>query len=89
MHLPFSAGLGYPFSMTTLLDHAVDAVRALPPAEQDDIARLLLQLAGEQQTAIDLAPAEAASFGDSLAQASRGERATADQVRGVWAKHGL
>ena len=75
--------------MTKLLEHAVDTVRALPPAMQDDLARLLLQLAGEEQPVIQLTPDEAASFAESRAQASRREFATDEQVRGVWAKHGL
>jgi hypothetical protein len=40
--------------MTKLLEHAVDTVRALPPAMQDDLARLLLQFAGEEQPVIQL-----------------------------------
>jgi hypothetical protein len=60
-----------------------------PPAMQDDVARLLLQFLGEEQPAIQLAPEEAASFAESRAQASRREFATDDQMRAVWAKHGL
>jgi hypothetical protein len=75
--------------MTKLLEHAVDAARALPPEMQDDVARLLLQFLGEDQPAIQLTPEEVASLAESRAQASRREFATADQVRAVWAKHGL
>ncbi|WP_284312079.1 hypothetical protein [Labrys miyagiensis] len=75
--------------MTKLLEHAVDSVRALPPAMQDDVARLLLQFLGEDQPVIPLTPEEAASFAESRAQASRREFATDEQVRSVWAKHGL
>jgi predicted transcriptional regulator len=32
---------------------------------------------------------EEASFEESLAQADRGEFATDEQVRAIWAKHGL
>jgi hypothetical protein len=32
--------------MTNLLDRAVEAARSLPPETQDEIARLVLQLAG-------------------------------------------
>ena len=32
--------------MTKLLEHAVESVRALPPEVQDELARLLLQVAG-------------------------------------------
>ncbi len=75
--------------MTALFDHAVDAVRSLPPESQDDLARLLLQIAGEEQPALEMSEAEAASFETSLGQAARGERATDEQVRAVWAKYGL
>jgi hypothetical protein len=75
--------------MTELLEHAVDTARTLPPAMQDDVARLLLQFLGEEQPAIPLTPEEAASFAESRAQAARREFATDDQVRAVWAKHGL
>jgi hypothetical protein len=75
--------------MTKLLEQAVDTVRALPPAMQDDLARLLLQLAGEEQPPVQLEPAEEPSFAESLGQAARGEFATDEQVRAVWAKHQL
>jgi hypothetical protein len=75
--------------MTKLLEHAVDTVRALPAAMQDELARLLLQLAGEEQPAIQLTPDEVASLAESRDQAARREFATDDQVRAVWAKHGL
>jgi hypothetical protein len=75
--------------MTKLLEHAVDTARTLSPAMQDDVARLLLQFIGEEQPVIQLTPEEVASFADSRAQASRREFATDEQVRAVWAKHGL
>jgi hypothetical protein len=75
--------------MTKLFEHAVDAARALPPAMQDDVARLLLQFLGEEQPIVQLTPEEVASLAESRAQAARGEFATDEQVRAVWAKHGL
>ncbi len=74
--------------MTALFDHAVEAARSLPSSTQDDVARLLLQLAREEQP-VEISDVEMATFGPSLAQADRGELATDDQVRAVWAKHGL
>ena len=81
--------LWYTDSVTKLLEHAVDTARALSPAMQDDVARLLLQFLGEEQPVIQLTPEEVASFAESRAQASRREFATDEQVRAVWAKHGL
>jgi hypothetical protein len=75
--------------MTKLLEQAVETVRGLPPEMQDDLARMLLQLAGEDQPVLQLSAAEEASFDESLAQADRGEFATDEQVRAIWAKHGL
>jgi hypothetical protein len=75
--------------MTDLLEKAVAAVRGLSPSTQDDIARVMLMLASEDQTPVPLTPEEEASLAESLAQASRGEFATDEQVRAVWAKHGM
>jgi predicted transcriptional regulator len=75
--------------MTKLLEQAIETVRGLPPEMQDDLARMLLQLAGEDQPVVQLSAEEAASFDESLAQAERGEFATDKQVRAVWAKYGL
>ena len=75
--------------MTKLLEQAVETVRGLPPEMQDDLARVILQLAGEDQPVLQLSAEEEASLGESLAQADRGEFATDEQVRAIWAKHGL
>lgn len=75
--------------MSKLLEHAVETVRGLPPEMQDDLARMLLQLAGEDQPGVQLSAEEDASFDESFAQAERGQFATDEQVRALWAKHGL
>jgi hypothetical protein len=74
--------------MTKLLDHAVEAARALPPAAQDDIARLVLRLTALDETSpVTLSDDERTAIAVSKAAALRGEFATEDQVRAVWAKH--
>jgi len=75
--------------MTELLERAVETVRALPPEAQDAVARFLLDLVGDDEPAIQLTTEEEASLDESLAQAERGEFATDEQVRAIWAKHGL
>jgi hypothetical protein len=75
--------------MTDLLERAVSAARDLPASTQDDIARWVLLIAGEEQPAVQLSATEEASFAASLAQAARREFATDEQVSAVWAKHGL
>jgi predicted transcriptional regulator len=75
--------------MTKLLEQAVETVRGLPPDVQDELARILLQLAGKDQPVVQLSPADEASLEESLAQADRGEFATNEQVRAIWAKYNL
>jgi hypothetical protein len=75
--------------MTKLLEHAVETARGLPPEMQDALARILLQFAGEDQPVIQLTAEERAALDISKAAAARGEFATDEQVRAVWAKHGL
>ena len=75
--------------MTSLIDHAVDRLRALPPEEQEDMARAVLQIMGEEQPAYQLTPDEEADLVEADAEIARGDIAAAEQVRAVWAKHGL
>jgi predicted transcriptional regulator len=75
--------------MTKLLEQAVETVRSLPPEIQDELARMLLQLAGEDQPLLQLSAEEEASLDESLAQADGGEFATDEQVRAIWAKRNL
>jgi hypothetical protein len=75
--------------MTKLLEHAVETVRSLPPETQDELALLLLQLAGEDQPPIQLTDEEEASLEESIQQMERGEFATDEEVRAIWAKYGL
>lgn len=76
--------------MTKLLDRALEVVRDLPADAQDDIARIVLQLAGDSDAMIvPLSAEEHAAIARSKAAADRGEFATDEQVRSVWGKRGL
>jgi hypothetical protein len=76
--------------MTKLLDQALEAARSLPPDAQDGIARVVLQLTGDEGSApVALLPEERVVIAASKAAAARGEFSTDEQVRAVWAKHGL
>ncbi len=75
--------------MTKLFEHAVETVRNLPPETQDALARIVLQLAREN----DLPPIatsveDEASFEESLAEAERGDFVSDEAIRAFWAKHG-
>jgi hypothetical protein len=76
--------------MTKLLDQAVEVARNLPPTTQDDIARVVLRLAGaDNEPPVALTADEQAAIAASKAAAARGEFASDEQARAVWAKHGL
>jgi hypothetical protein len=72
--------------MTKLLEHAVETVRGLPAEVQDDLARTLLQLAGEDQPVIRLTAEERADLAEADAEIARGELATDAEIRALWAK---
>lgn len=74
--------------MTKLLDKALEAARDLPPELQDDIARVVLQLAGlDDESVVALSDDERAAIACSKVAAARGAFATDDQVEAAWAKH--
>jgi hypothetical protein len=76
--------------MTKHLDQAVAAARSLPSEAQDDIARIVLQLAGaDDASPVALSADEQAAIKASKEAAARGDFATDAQVRATWAKHGL
>jgi hypothetical protein len=79
-------GKAYLSTMTKLLEHAVDSVRTLSPEVQDELARLLLQVAGEEQPVIQLTAEERADLADADAEIARGEFATDEQIRSMLAK---
>jgi hypothetical protein len=64
--------------MTRLLEQAIETVSTLPDDTQDELARILLQLAGVEQPPYELTPEEEADIDASLAEVERGEFATDD-----------
>ena len=75
--------------MTKLLEQALQAALGLPPDLQDDIARVVFNLAGNEEPPIILSDDERSALNLSKAAAARGEFATAEQVKDVWARHRL
>jgi hypothetical protein len=73
--------------MTKLLDQAVETARGLAPERQDEIAHLMLFYA--DGAVIQLTPGEDADLAAAEAEIARGELATDDQMRAIWAKHQL
>jgi hypothetical protein len=84
------AQYSWPSTDDKTLDQALATARSLPPNAQDDIAHVVLRLAGvDDEPPVPLTPEEKAAIAASKAAAARGEFATDDEVRAVWAKHGL
>jgi predicted transcriptional regulator len=76
--------------MNKLLDRALATVRTLPPEMQDHIAHIILRLTGaDDEPPVPLTSNEQADVAASKAAAARGEFATDEEVRAVWARYGL
>jgi hypothetical protein len=80
--------MGYTFGMTKLFERAVETVRGLPPETQDALARLVLQLAREDDLPpIAMSVEEETSFEQSIAEAERGDFVSDETIQAFWAKH--
>ncbi len=56
---------------------------------QDEVARVVLAFVGDDHGLYQFTPEEATELDESEAAAARGEFATDEEVRALWAKHGL
>ena len=70
--------------MTKLLEQAIAAVRRLPAASQDDIARAILSLANSEIEPEPVDPAHLAAVLEGLAQAKRREFASDDELEAAF-----
>jgi hypothetical protein len=70
--------------MTKLLEQALEAVRRLPPDSQDEIARAMLSLAGDESEPEPIDPAHLADVLESLAQAKRRQFTTDAEVEAAF-----
>jgi hypothetical protein len=75
--------------MTKLLEQAVSAARNLPTEMQDDIARMMLSYAGDDERIIELSPEEEADLIEAQAEMARGEFATEAEVQTILSKYRL
>jgi len=74
--------------MTKLLDKAVEAVRQLAPEAQDEIARAMLHLAGDNSEPEPVDPAHLPALLEGLAQADRREFASDAEVEAAYRRFG-
>jgi hypothetical protein len=70
--------------VTKLLEQALEVVRRLPAASQDEIARVMLQLASCESEPEPIDPAHLSDVLEGLAQAKRGEFATDAEVEAAF-----
>lgn len=73
--------------MTELLEHAFARARTLPSEQQDELARVLLRLAGDDEPIYQLTPEEEADLIEAEAEIERGEIATDIEVEAVFSKY--
>ena len=73
--------------MTKLLESAMVVAGGLSPEMQDDLARMVLTYAGVDIDPVELTAEDEAAVLLSRAAAARGEFASDDELRAIWAKH--
>ena len=78
------AGDAYSLPMTKLLEKALETVRRLPPDSQDEIARAMLTLAGDEGEPEPIDPAHLPDVLESLAQAQLRQFATDAEVEAAF-----
>lgn len=72
--------------MTTLFDLAIETARLLPPEKQDEIARLVLEMARDGTEIYHLSPAEQVEIDEALKEVERGDLVDEATARTVLAR---
>lgn len=75
--------------MTKLLREAFEKVQALPPEMQDQVARMLLAYAGDEEPMIELTSEEIADLIEAKAEVARGDVVSSAEVEAVLSKYRL
>jgi hypothetical protein len=75
--------------MTKLLEKAIEQARALPEAEQDDLALAMLSIANDPVMREPLDEETRASIRKGLDEARRGLLASEEEVAALWRRYGL
>ncbi len=79
----------YTGSMTKLLEDAIEKVKELPKERQDELARMLIDVAASDLSPYQMTDAEASLLEERIAAADRGEIASDDEVAAMWRRFGL
>ncbi len=75
--------------MTKLLDEAIEKLRKLPGAVQDDAAQMLFSLAAMQNGLVELDEETLAAVRKGLEQARRGEFVSDEDMQAFFERHGV
>lgn len=75
--------------MTKLLDEAIEKLRELPDAVQDDAAQMLFSLAAKQSGLVELDEETLAAVRRGLEQARRGEFVSDEDMQAFFERHGV
>jgi hypothetical protein len=75
--------------MTKMLDEAIDKVRELPDAVQDDAAQMLFSLAAKQRGPIELDEETLAAVLGGREQARRAEFVSDEDMQALFKRHGV
>ncbi len=73
--------------MTKLLEKAFEVVRLLPPGSQDEIARAMLALAGDEEPE-PIDPAHLSSVMEGMSQARDNRFATDEEIEAAFRRFG-
>ena len=79
----------YTCFMTRLLEEAVEKIRALPEADQDIAAELLLGFADPDAQRTHLTPEQAQDVERARDEARQGKFASAETMQTLWRRFGL
>ena len=70
--------------MTKLLEEALQKLAQLPKGRQDELARMLIDVAASDLHPYQLTDEERAGIDEAIAQADRGEFASDAEVTALW-----
>ena len=70
--------------MPSTIDQAIDALRKLSPARQEELAGYICHLAADEREPEEIDPAHLPAVLEGLAQLRRGERASSVQIEAAF-----
>ena len=73
--------------MSEIVKQAIDKLNALPPAMQEELARVVLDYPDDAAAVYHLTPEEEADLDEADREIARGEIATPDEVEAMFAKY--